>query len=100
MPTVKKSKGPKHHGTHLRDAIVYPLPPEAYGLTERQVFEAWITGEGQRIYEAEQVRAPGEPVWAAIVFPMPPWWDEQQHGRHRHLDYCSTCRPDKPCQVQ
>lgn len=96
MPT-KKGKAPKHRGTNMRDAIIHPKPPEAFGLTEREVFEAWITDEGRRIYETARAHRPPKKVWSAFVFPRPPWWDAGRHGQHLHLRYCSTCRAGRPC---
>ena len=99
MPTKISRAGPKRRPPVSRDvylALTLPLPSK---MSDTELWAIWKTDAGREVWDAHAFDSK-VPPWAALILPMPPWWDEQQHGRHRHLDYCSHCQTGKPCQVQ
>lgn len=91
---MRTAVGPGIVSVAMYNAIVYPSP---HDIPEREVFDVWCSELGQAIFEGEQVRSSHSPVWSAVLFPRPPWWEDSRHGVHTHLKYCSACQRGDLC---
>jgi hypothetical protein len=91
---MRTAVGPGIVSAAVYNAIVYPSP---HDIPEREVYDIWRSELGQVIFESFKAESPLSPVWAAVLFPRPPWWDDAKHGKHTHLKYCSACRGGNVC---